>query len=216
MPAPLRTPLLLDLDKTLVNVEDAIDYCAALEDLRRLVPEANELLAAETSWNRCTRAVIALLGALAGTRHWDAADRAVGARELAGAEHGVPMPGLADLVAVLDPERTAIVTLLGHDAAARTLERHVPRPPRVVVARRPDLRPKPQPDQALEALRELGCAAADAVMVGDSEVDEATARAAGVAFVGVSNGRDGHRFSPGTPVARDLHDVRELLVSRSG
>jgi phosphoglycolate phosphatase len=121
------------------------------------------------------------------------------------------MPGLRELLTAIDPARTAIVTLLGPAATEATIERHLAIRPAVVVARDPTLRPKPAPDQALEALRRLGASPADAVMIGDSEVDEATARAAGVAFTGVTNGRTDHRFGSDAIVVADLQEAAGWL-----
>ena len=47
---------------------------------------------------------------------------------------------------------------------------------------------KPDPDTIEEALRRLGCAPQDAIMVGDSEADTGGAKAAGVATICVSFG----------------------------
>ena len=47
---------------------------------------------------------------------------------------------------------------------------------------------KPDPDTINEALHRLGCAARDAIMVGDSEADSGGAQAAGVACICVSFG----------------------------
>jgi phosphoglycolate phosphatase len=49
-------------------------------------------------------------------------------------------------------------------------------------------RPKPAPDMLLEALRRLGAGAAEALYVGDMDVDVQTARAAGVAVWVVPTG----------------------------
>ncbi len=202
-PAAARV-LLLDLDKTLVNVEDGIDYCGALAELRASLAGAAADLPADTSWNRCTRPVIGLLGALAGRPEWSRASAIVERFEVAGVDRSTAMPGLDALLRAVDPARAAIVTLLGPAATEAAIRRHLPVAPAVVVARRPDLRPKPAPDQALEALRLLGATPDEAVMIGDSEVDEATARAAGVAFIGITNGRPDHRFGPDSGVADDL------------
>ncbi len=51
-----------------------------------------------------------------------------------------------------------------------------------------DLAPKPEPDMLLHTLSEVGVAPADAVMVGDSAADVASARAAGVFSVAVRGG----------------------------
>lgn len=208
---PPRAVLLLDLDKTLVNVEDGIDYCAALAELRARLPGVLGDVGVETSWGRCTRPVIGLLGALAGTPEWPVASAIVERFEIAGVERSTPMPGLPGLLTAIDPARTAIVTLLGPAATEATIDRQLAIRPAIVVARDPTLRPKPAPDQALEALRRLGASPADAVMIGDSEVDEATAAAAGVAFAGVTNGRPDHRFGRDAIVMADLHEVAAWL-----
>ena len=57
-----------------------------------------------------------------------------------------------------------------------------------VVGGRSDIVAKPAADMLLETLRRLGCAPADAVMVGDSHSDVACARAAHVRVVGVTFG----------------------------
>lgn len=51
-----------------------------------------------------------------------------------------------------------------------------------------DLAPKPEPDMLLHVLSQVGVAPADAVMVGDSGADMASARAAGVFSVAVRGG----------------------------
>ncbi len=53
-----------------------------------------------------------------------------------------------------------------------------------VVTVRDVARPKPHPDLLLRALDLFGCSAAEALYVGDSELDRRAARAAGVAFLG--------------------------------
>jgi phosphoglycolate phosphatase len=67
-------------------------------------------------------------------------------------------------------------------------------------------RPKPFPDPLLKILSHFGAAPRQAVFVGDSEVDEATARAAGVWFVAYRNlalGADRH--------IRSLAELKPLL-----
>ena len=55
----------------------------------------------------------------------------------------------------------------------------------VAIGERPEVRRKPAPDMVLEALRQLGCDASDAVYIGDSDVDIATAANAGVPCISV-------------------------------
>ncbi|HWP62252.1 MAG TPA: HAD-IA family hydrolase [Candidatus Binatia bacterium] len=202
--------LILDLDRTLVDVEPFVDYCGALAELRRIFPDET-VASVDRAWGSCTRTAMALLAARSADPAWPRASAAIERYELEGIERSRPMPGLAEFVGRIDPERTAVVTLLTDRGAERTLARHgVPRPA-VIVGRRAGLRPKPSPDPLLAALRDLGAPPA-AVMVGDSEVDEAAARAAGVRFVGLTNGRAEHGFGAGTLVVRDLAEATTALM----
>ena len=56
---------------------------------------------------------------------------------------------------------------------------------RVAIGNRADIRRKPAPDTVFAALEELGASKDDAVYIGDSEVDLATARAAGLPCITV-------------------------------
>lgn len=55
----------------------------------------------------------------------------------------------------------------------------------VAIGEREDIRKKPAPDSVIEALRQLGAAADNAVYIGDSEVDVATARNCGMPCISV-------------------------------
>ena len=71
------------------------------------------------------------------------------------------------------------------DATTKTLAaRFFPGLP--AFGQRDDVPPKPAPDLVFRALETLGVDAADAVYVGDSEVDVATARNAGLPLAAVS------------------------------
>lgn len=59
-----------------------------------------------------------------------------------------------------------------------------------IVGGRPALPPKPAPDLLFQAMRQMGAAPASTRFVGDSALDGACARAAGVAFLGVAYGYD--------------------------
>lgn len=202
--------VLLDLDRTLVDVESEVDYCAALADLRQAGFARGDELGAATSWGSCTRQVIDLLLGLQDRSSWRHADDLVVPHEMAGAGRARAMPGLAELMAAVARFPVAIVTLLSAPATDVVVERHA-LPVDAVVARSFEVRAKPHPDQVLAALDLLGVEARVAVMVGDSERDEVAALAAGVAFVGLTNGRAAHRFAATTPTARGLRTVAELL-----
>ena len=202
--------LLLDLDRTLVDVESAVDYCAALEELRSAFPNAAMGATPDTTgWGSCTKQVIALLVGLAGTPDYPPAAALVAAHELCGAPDSQPMPGLAGFLRAMQHRPKAIVTLLGPEATELVLDLHGIDVD-VVVARRPDLKPKPFPDQVEEGLQRLGASADSATMVGDSATDLHAARAAGVDFIAVTNGRTTHEFDA-VPVAGDLAEVARRL-----
>ena len=208
MPSPA---VLLDLDRTLVDVETHVDYAMAVRDLAAAdLLEAAPEAPGDTSWGSATLQAMDALVALAGDERWTRASDLVARHELVGAAAATAMPGLATFLEGLSGRPTAVVTLLSEVATQRVLEAHGIETD-VVVPRRPDLRPKPAPDQVVEALRQLRRDAADAVMVGDSERDEAAAHAAGVRFVGLTNGRRGSRFGPDTVVAEDLDAARRHL-----
>ncbi len=71
---------------------------------------------------------------------------------------------------------------------------------------------KPDPGPLRLLIRELGAAAEDTLLVGDSAVDVQTARAAGVAVVGVAWGLDPEslRASPPDRILASLLELREL------
>ena len=103
------------------------------------------------------------------------------------------------MLAALDAAgiKTAVVSNKP-DATTKTLAaRFFPGLP--AFGQRDDVPPKPSPDLVFRALDTLGVAAADAIYVGDSEVDVATARNAGLPLAAVSwsgagrGRRGGHR-----------------------
>jgi len=203
--------VLLDLDRTLIDIESAVDYCAALAELQHAGFGPGEDLGAATSWGDCTRRVVDLLISQPDRDAWQRAERIVVPHELAGAERARPMPGLAPLLRAIGARPVAIVTLASEPATRRVMARYR-LAAAAVVARSFEIPAKPHPDQLLAALRALRVQPGQAVMVGDSERDEMAARAAGVAFIGVTNARSEHRFAAGSTLAEDLHEVARLLA----
>lgn len=55
----------------------------------------------------------------------------------------------------------------------------------VAIGERPDVRRKPEPDMVYLAMKELGATTEDSVYIGDSEVDVATGRGAGLPCISV-------------------------------
>ena len=122
-----------------------------------------------------------------------------------------PYPGIPALLAALAEAgvKTAVVSNKP-DATTKTLAaRFFPGLP--AFGQRDDVPPKPAPDLVFRALETLGVDAADAVYVGDSEVDVATARNAGLPLAAVSWGFRGRRAlaEAGAPVIVDT--AAELL-----
>lgn len=79
--------------------------------------------------------------------------------------------------------------------------------------------PKPAAEPALYALERLGVAPAQAAFVGDQDPDVACGLAAGIPMVvGVAFGRSAESLAAAgaTHVARDLHEVRALLLDGAG
>ena len=62
--------LLLDLDRTLVDLQSFTDYSAALADVRTLVGEWSDADVPETDWDRPTQACMSVLHSLLGDPRW--------------------------------------------------------------------------------------------------------------------------------------------------
>ena len=81
----------------------------------------------------------------------------------------------------------------------------------VAIGETPERRRKPAPDTVLAALDALGAAKDGAVYVGDSEVDVATARNAGLPLIAVSWGFRSRRQLADAGAAVIVDDPRELV-----
>ena len=105
-----------------------------------------------------------------------------------------PYPGISHVLAELEARgvKTAVVSNKP-DATTKALAARF-FPGMLALGQREGVEPKPSPALVIQALAELGADAAEAVYVGDSEVDVATARNAGLPMIGVSwgfRGREG-------------------------
>ena len=98
--------------------------------------------------------------------------------------------GLGAVLDVIGPGRAlAVLSNKPHDLTVAIADALLARWRFAVIAgRRPDRPRKPDPGAALGVAAELGLAPAACVVIGDSEVDVATARAAGMRAVAVSWG----------------------------
>ncbi len=101
-----------------------------------------------------------------------------------------PYEGVIELLAQLKNKgiRTAIVSNKP-DAAVQELYHHFFEDVvDIAIGECPEVRRKPSPDMLLKALEQLGCSQEDALYVGDSEVDIATASNSGLPCISVSWG----------------------------
>ena len=104
------------------------------------------------------------------------------------------------------PCKTAIATNRT-DTMNRVLENHGLKPLFDLVVTALDVRhPKPQPDQLVKILDHFACQPTQAIYVGDSELDQKAARAAGIPFVAYAN----RALSADHHISR-LGEVAELL-----
>lgn len=189
LPVPVRA-ILLDLDRTLVDLQSFTDYAAALVDVETIVGAWPDADVPDTDWERPTQACMSVLHSLLGDPRWHEVSAAVAVHERAAIPQSHVMPTVLETVDLLIPVPTAVVTLLPVDVATEVLVTHgigvgAGRAIDLVVGRDAVIRPKPEPDGILSACRRLGVPAGDAVMIGDSSWDAGAADRAGAAFIGV-------------------------------
>ena len=182
------TAVLLDLDRTLIDLQSFTDYGAALDDVRSLVGSWQDVQVPDTDWDRATVACMSVLHAFLDDPRWSDISDAIAVHERAAIAQSELMPTVADARLTLASIPTAVVTLLPADVAIAVLDYHdleIGREIDFVVGRDPRVKPKPEPDGVLEACRLLEVSPEDALMIGDSTWDAQAALAAGTAFVGV-------------------------------
>jgi phosphoglycolate phosphatase len=209
------TVLLLDLDRTLVDLQSFTDYSAALADVRAIVDSWDDADVPDTDWDRPTQACMAVLHSLLGDPRWVAVSDAIAVHERAAIPAGVVMPTVLEVLDLLRPVPVGVVTLLPPDVASAALVTHgisvgPGEPVDLVVGRDARIRPKPWPDGLLVACDRLGGRIADATMVGDASWDQEAAARAGASFVGVPSSPAG--FAPGVPVARTFAEAVRGVV----
>lgn len=186
--------LLLDLDRTLVDLQSFTDYAAALVDVSALLDSWPDATVPATDWDGPTMACMSVLNALSGDERWPEISRAIARHERAAIPSSVIMPTVAEACVLLEKVPVAVVTLLAPDLVPEVLGQHgirVGREVDAVIGRSSDMRPKPAPDGLWAACRTLDVDPSEAVMIGDSSWDAEAARRAGVAFVGVPSGPAG-------------------------
>jgi phosphoglycolate phosphatase-like HAD superfamily hydrolase len=190
--------VLLDLDRTLVDLQSYTDYDQAWQAVQPFVPSDLTLNVPETGWSSATRACMGVLAALPESDLWWKISGIIAEFETAAIAQSVLMPGAHAFAYSLRTSARAVVTLLPEDVARDVLVQHDLDIP-IVIGRDPRIRPKPSGDGLRRALELLDKPANDAVMIGDSTWDAAAAADAGVTFIGV--------HSPLTEFSEQFPDV---------
>lgn len=195
--------VLLDLDRTLVDLQSFTDYASAWEEVGALV-EADGGMVPQTDWDRPTHACMATLVSLAGTPRWQEVSSVIAEYERRAIPSSVAMPTLQQAQEIWAGYPVAVITLLPGDVAAEVLAFHDV-DIEVIIGRDPVLRPKPHGDGLLRACEMLGVRPDEATMIGDATWDLAAAADAGTSFIGVPVTPGA--FPESTSVARSLHDA---------
>ena len=98
-----------------------------------------------------------------------------------------PYPGIMDMLAELRSrgKHIAVVSNKFYDATRELCRHFFGDYVEVAIGERENIRRKPAPDTVVEALQQLGVTADDAVYIGDSDVDIATAANSGLPCISV-------------------------------
>jgi len=128
------------------------------------------------------------------------------------AEKTAPYAGIPALLAELRRQgmRLAVASNKPDGAVKRLAAQYFPGLFDAAVGERPGLRVKPSPDLLLVAMNLLHAAPEDTVYVGDSDVDIATAKAAGVPCISVSWGFRSEEFLRERGAQHIVYTAREL------
>ena len=127
-----------------------------------------------------------------------------------------PYPGIPELMARLRKQgvRQAIISNKPDPAVQELARIYFPGLLETAVGESETVRRKPNPDAVLAAVRQMGLDVADCVYVGDTEVDLATARNAGMACVAVTWGfrsREQLIAAGATRIADTAEELERLL-----
>ena len=202
--------LILDLDRTLVDVQTYTDYETAVQDVKRVMGDIDLNYVPATEWRSATLEAMAILVALSGEGdEWQRASDIIERHERKAVPQSRAMPGLRRFLERTQDRARCIATLMG-PAAMDAVCDYYGIDVELRVGRRADLAPKPAPDQLIVACSLMGVDPADAVMIGDSTWDQVAAEAAGVRFIGLTNRRRSE-FPESTNLAQDLDAALSLL-----
>jgi phosphoglycolate phosphatase len=125
-----------------------------------------------------------------------------------------PYPGILPMLEALKQRGLPICVLSNkNDPNVQALcQRYFPGLITLAAGEKPGLRPKPHPDGVLWLCSQLGLSPADVCLVGDSEVDVATARAAGVPLLAVDWGFRSQEQLRAAGAETVAHSAEELTV----
>ena len=128
-----------------------------------------------------------------------------------------PYPGIPELFDRLKASGVLVAVVSNKpDFAVQTLcEQHFPGQLDAVTGERPDVRKKPAPDSVNDVISKLAVPRGEAVYIGDSEVDIATAKNAGLPCISVDWGFRDHDFLVNTGadlLASDTTELKTLLL----
>jgi phosphoglycolate phosphatase len=203
--------VLLDLDRTLVDLQSFTDYDTAWADVRELVDPDFAAAGPLTTWPSATRACMGVIAAIADAALWQTVSSAIERHERAAIGRSVAMPHVAEFLAATADRPRAVITLLPASVARDVLAAHGIAID-VIVGRDPHVRPKPSGDGLCDALRLLGEPPHQATMIGDSTWDAAAAHDARVNFVGVhAPAAEFASVEPDVPAVASLLDALTLL-----
>ena len=127
-----------------------------------------------------------------------------------------PYPGILPLMGALRAGgvRQAIISNKPDPAVQELAKSYFPGLLETAVGESETVRRKPNPDAVLAAVRQMGLNVADCVYIGDTEVDLATAKNAGMACIAVSWGfrsREQLIASGATRIAATAEELEKLL-----
>ncbi len=127
-----------------------------------------------------------------------------------------PYEGILDLLAELKEHgiHTAIVSNKADEAVQVLDEIYFKGLIEIGVGEKADVQRKPAPDSVNAVLKQLGMDRAKAVYVGDSEVDVATGKNAGMDVIGVTWGyREEDALAGATKIVHTVEELKETLLA---
>lgn len=129
-------------------------------------------------------------------------------------DHTQPYPGISETLAVLHGAglQLAVLSNKMDDLTNILIKQHFPKIPFArVLGSRPGIKLKPDPSELVSMLGQLGIAPDDAIYVGDSNVDVATAHHAHMKVIGVAWGFRGRQELEESGADHIIEQAAEIL-----